>query len=175
MDVAEITLDFGFERVVIERCDITYVDDGTLRFDPPIPLALGSASVIAENQIGPSNAVTLQYVASNPLLLAVQSCVLVTGDIDWTMAAGAGASAQLLLSLDDVTIGSGGLNVLANGTAIFSGTLDAVGVASWSRNADPAYAGQTLYSQLVINDGAGDAIAASDVESTWVSTGGCGI
>jgi len=124
----------------------TYVNSTTITMDPPLPLALGSASVQVSNPFGSSSS-QITYVANpTPALQAGSGNEPVTftsfGGLDVTMGGTPGALHFLGVStspLPSVLPGVVSLEIGNNFTNLFQvGAATAIGAAGWTKFHLPA-------------------------------------
>lgn len=148
-----------------EDCSFSIEDDGTLTYHPPSPLAVGPVQVAAVGTPGSSNALTFEYLATDPPLVVAPGFVLLPKEVTWRVGAQPFQTAILTLSLNDGTTTTvGGFTVLANGQPIALGALDAAGLGEHTRQVPAAAAPGFMYSQLTLYDG-GALVGASNIHA----------
>jgi hypothetical protein len=143
----------------------TIVSDSTISFPPPAPAALGPVTVSVTNPAGTSNAVNLNYVATDPPVLSAAIFAFHDAPYTWSYGGGPGDTHYLLFALTPDTFAFSGFNILLHFNILFVQTLDTVGFGSLTLTIPASAAGLTIYSQGVTLDPGGFA-GASNVVAT---------
>ncbi|HKX45627.1 MAG TPA: M12 family metallo-peptidase [Planctomycetota bacterium] len=148
---------------IVEDCSFVILDDFSLKYFTPSPLALGPVYVSAIGTPGSSNAIQFEYIATDPPLTVAPPVLFPPLTATWKVGSEPGLTAVLTLALNDgSTTTSGGYTLLANGTPIPLGTLDAAGLGSYSRWLPEVLAPGTIYTQLTVFD-SGVLVGASNI------------
>ncbi|MDO8349169.1 MAG: M12 family metallo-peptidase [Planctomycetota bacterium] len=111
---------------------ISILSDTQLRFTPPRGMPLGAQVVNATNSAGTSNNAVLLYTAANPCEISVPGAVLGGNTLTWDLGGWNGDFAFLVISLVNTTTPWQGYPLLDGFSVIWSGGLDARGMASYS-------------------------------------------
>ena len=128
---------------------IQVLSDSQLRFVPPAGLPLAFHPVSVTNAAGTSNAAVLWYRGSDPCQVLVPSTVSGGAVLTWTMGGLPGDDGYLIVALTNTTSPLYGQLVLDGFLLLWSGALDARGMATLAVPIPPGFlAGITLYSQM---------------------------
>ncbi|HHI79922.1 MAG TPA: hypothetical protein ENK02_08065 [Planctomycetes bacterium] len=140
--------------------------DTKLTFQAPAPTQLGPVSVRVSNSNGPSNALNLNYVVTRPAGMTV-SALGFPGVIPISYTFGSEPSGLwiLIVSPDNKTVSFQGLPVLLNFLPITAGTLDAVGLGTFSAPVPLSLKGKSIFSQILVLKG-GSFSSASNIGKT---------
>ena len=111
---------------------IQVLSDNQLQFTPPAGLPLAFHPVSVTNAAGTSNASVLWYRPSNPCQVLVPSTLAGGSTLQWTMGGWNGGDAFLVASLLSTQSPVLGFPVLDNFLLLWSGPLDARGMATLS-------------------------------------------
>jgi hypothetical protein len=111
---------------------IQVLSDNQLQFTPPAGLPLAFHPVSVSNAAGTSNAAVLWYRPSNPCQVLVPTTLASGAALQWTMGGWNGDDAFLVASLLNTQSPVLGFPVLDNFLLLWSGPLDARGMATLS-------------------------------------------
>lgn len=147
----------------------TVVDDATITFSAPQPVALGTVQVTVVGAAGKSNPLELTYLATEPPKLTGTGFAVSGQTLHWNFGSLPDHAWLLLVQINDPsTIPLAGYEILgAPPILLASGMLDAVGIGSTSFPLPSGLGGSSVYSQVVVQDGALAFVAASNI---FVST-----
>ena len=155
---------------IYEECSFEILDDETLEYQTPQPLELGEVEVATIGTPGSSNALTFEYVATDPPLTVAQTLAILPHNVTWKVGAQPNLTAVLTLSHNNgTTTTNGAFTVLANGQPVSLGTLDAAGLGTYSRVLPAVLAPGTMYSQLTVYSGS-TLVGASNIHVMTLTT-----
>jgi hypothetical protein len=135
-------------------------------FTPPAPTGLGSVSVTLSNSGGTSNALTLNYVETDPPKLLVAPLAATGASFDWSYGGGSNDLAYLLVGVFSNTFVLKGQTVLANSYTVLASPLSPSGMGNVQLVIPAPMVGLTFWSQVVTIDSG--ILRASNIGSTWV-------
>ncbi|MFN3244735.1 MAG: zinc-dependent metalloprotease family protein [Planctomycetota bacterium] len=148
----------------------TVLSDTQLCFTPPAGLPLGVQMATVSNPAGTSNATFLVYQASDPCQLVVPDITQANAPFTWRLGGWPNGTGYLGVSLVDSNVPLQGFPVLSQFLTLWSGPLDARGMATVTVPQVPALlSGFPFYSQLIDGvTGTGTVRSASLVYRTLV-------
>jgi hypothetical protein len=148
----------------------TVLSDTQLCFTPPAGLPLGVQMATVSNPAGTSNATFLVYQASDPCQLVVPDITQASAPFTWRLGGWPNGTGYLGVSLVDSNVPLQGFLVLSQFLTLWSGPLDARGMATVTVPQVPALlSGFPFYSQLIDGvTGTGTVRSASLVYRTLV-------
>ena len=128
----------------------TVVSDTQLRFNPPVPTALGTVPVRVVNALGTSNQVALTYTGTTPSELTVPLAAIGGSSLTFNFGGSGNGLWFLLVSLSNTTAPLQGQPVLTGYSVLAAGALNGIGIGSHSVALPPAILnGITVYSQVL--------------------------
>lgn len=143
------------------------VSETTLRVEPAMVNPLGPHAIVATNPFGPSNAMNLTFVETDPPRLWATPGLSGTQDFKMYWGSNVGDLYGLALTLNDgLLFPFQGFDILLNGYVIFGGALDAAGTGSFFVPAPPSAFGNVLRSQIWVIDPVALTFEASPVALT---------
>ena len=128
---------------------IQIVSDTQLRFSPPHGLTLGPKQTSVTTPAGTSNAIAIDYTGADPAQVVVPAVVPPGQSMFWVMGGWPNDTGYLGYAFDNTTTTFLGESVLSNFSLLWSGQLDARGMASLQLSVPSVLQGFTLYSQLL--------------------------
>ncbi len=140
--------------------------DTKLTFEAPAPKQLGLVSVRVKNGNGLSNPLNLTYKVTRPAAMTAPALGF-PGVIPVTYTFGSEPSGLwiLVVSPDNKTISFQGSSLLLNLLPITAGTLNGIGLGTFSSQVPFSLKGKSIYSQILVLKGS-SFVSASNIGKT---------
>ncbi len=122
---------------------------------PPVPLTLGPAAVVVTNPAANSNVLIMSFTDNSPSGLWAPTVSFSNAMFSMDFGGRASDSWYILMSFNDnTTFPFGGFNILLNNALLSQGTLDSVGIGSYSFQVPNGanLGGLQVYTQLITVD-----------------------
>lgn len=149
---------------------ITVVSDAQLRFTPPVGVPLGPQLLTVTNAAGTSNATLVVVNPANPCQVVVPTATFGGATLSWRLGGWPGDPALLGVSIVNTTSPFLGQPLLDGFLTLWSGVLDARGLANFSVVVPPGLlTGFTIYSQMLDIDPVSNTLrSVSGLPGTWI-------
>ena len=133
-----------------KRESFQVLNDTTITFDSPTASSLTPAPVSVQNSIGKSNAVNLNYSATNPRKMEASPIAKIGQEMKWEFGAGPRHNWFLTVSVSPATYQFLGITWLATPSILLTGTLNDAGCDLFSITVpNGSTVGLKFYSQVV--------------------------